>query len=81
MMDPMISRLSNLGAKGGALAMLAAFAAFAVSRDPIALLVFPILISAVQLLCLIEGPWTGLMTQRLPRRAGDRQLRQSIRSK
>ena len=37
MMDPVISRLSNIGAKGGALAMLAAFAAFAVSRDPIAL--------------------------------------------
>jgi hypothetical protein len=28
--------------------------------------VFPILISAVQLLCLIEGPWTSAMTQRLP---------------
>ena len=66
MMDPVISRLSNIGAKGGALAMLAAFAAFAVSRDPIALLVFPILISAVQLLCLIEGPWTNAMMQRLP---------------
>ena len=65
-MDPVISRLSHIGAKGGALAMLAAFAAFAVSRDPIALLVFPILISAVQLLCLIEGPWTGAMMQRLP---------------
>jgi hypothetical protein len=30
------------------------------------LLVFPILISAVQLLCLIEGPWTNAMMQRLP---------------
>ncbi|HKP25921.1 MAG TPA: hypothetical protein VJV39_18780 [Dongiaceae bacterium] len=66
MMDPMISRLSHIGAKGGALAMLAAFVAFAVSHDPIALLVFPILISAVQLLCLIEGPWTNAMMQRLP---------------
>lgn len=80
-MDPVISRLSNLGAKGGALAMLAAFAAFVISRDPIALLVFPILISAVQLLCLIEGPWTGMMMQRLPRRASSAQLRQSTRSK
>jgi len=69
MMDPVISRLSQIGAKGGALAMLAAFVAFAVSRDPIALLVFPILISAVQLLCLIEGPWTGAIMQRLPVRA------------
>ena len=65
MMDPMISRLSHIGAKGGALAMLAAFAAYAVSRDPIALLVLPIVISAVQLLCLIEGPWTNAMMQRL----------------
>lgn len=78
MMDPVISRLSNLGAKGGALAMLAAFAAFAISRDPIALLVFPILISAVQLLCLIEGPWTGMLMQRLPMHPRGRQ---SIRSK
>jgi hypothetical protein len=68
-MDPMISRLSQIGAKGGVLAMLAAVAAFAVSRDPIALLAFPILISAVQLLCLIEGPWTNAMMQRLPVRA------------
>lgn len=65
-MDPVISRLSQIGAKGGAFAMLAAIAAFAVSRDPMALLVFPILISAVQLLCLIEGPWTNAMMQRLP---------------
>ena len=65
-MDPMISRLSHIGAKGGALAMLAAYAAFAVSQDPIALLVFPILISGVQLLCLIEVPWTSAMMQRLP---------------
>jgi hypothetical protein len=68
MMDPVISRLSRAGAQGGALAMLAGFAAFAVSRDPIALLVFPILVSAVQLLCLIEGPWTNAMMQRLPLR-------------
>ena len=68
MMDPTISRLSQVGAKGGALAMLVAFAAFAVSRDPIALLVFPVLISGVQLLCLIEGPWTTAMMQRLPAR-------------
>ncbi len=65
-MDPMISRLGQTGAKGGAFAMLAALAAYAVSRDPIALLVFPMLISLVQLLCLIEGPWTAAMTQRLP---------------
>ncbi len=75
MMDPVISRLSHIGAKGGALAMLAAFAAFAVSRDPIALLVFPILISAVQLLCLIEGPWTSAMMQRLPVRVKARRGR------
>lgn len=67
-MDPTISRLGQAGAKGGTLAMLVAFAAFAVSRDPIALLVFPVLISAVQLLCLIEGPWTTAMMQRLPAR-------------
>lgn len=71
MMDPVISRLSTIGAKGGALAMLAAFATFAVSRDPIALLVLPILISAVQLLCLIEGPWTCAMLQRLPIRVSN----------
>lgn len=81
MMDPVISRLSNLGAKGGALTMLAAFAAFAISRDPIALLVFPILISAVQLLCLIEGPWTGVMMQRLPLLVRGPRPGQSIRSK
>ena len=68
-MDPVISRLSQIGAKGGALAMLAAVAAYAVSGDPLALLVFPILISVVQLLCLIEGPWTQPMMQRLPVRA------------
>ena len=79
MMDPVISRLSHIGAKGGALAMLAAFAAFALSRDPIALLVFPILISGVQLLCLIEGPWTGAMMQRLPVRVATRNY--STRSK
>jgi hypothetical protein len=66
MMDPVISRLSQTGAKGGALAMLAAVAAYAVSRDPIELLVFPMLISIVQLLCLVEGPWTAATTQRLP---------------
>jgi hypothetical protein len=66
MMEPMISRLSQMGAKGGALALLAALAAFAVSGNSIALLIFPILISVVQLLCLIEGPWTALMLQRLP---------------
>lgn len=74
-MDPVISRLSNIGAKGGALAMLAAFATYAVSRDPIALLVFPILISIVQLLCLIEGPWTSAMLQRLPIQAKARRRR------
>ncbi|MEZ5833752.1 MAG: hypothetical protein R3D05_21480 [Dongiaceae bacterium] len=61
-----------MGAKAGALAMALAFAACAVSRDPIALLVFPILISVVQLLCLIEGPWTAPMVQRLPARVGAR---------
>ena len=65
-MDQMISRLSQIAAKGGALTMLAALAAYAVSSDPIALLVFPILISIVQLLCLVEGPWTQPMLQRLP---------------
>ena len=65
-MDPMTSRLSQIGAKGGALAMLAAFAAYAVSRDPLALLAFPILISVVQLLCLIEGPWTAPMLHHFP---------------
>ena len=79
MMDPVISRLSNIGAKGGVLAMLAAFAAFAVSRDPIALLVFPILISAVQLLCLIEGPWTSAMMQRLPVRVSVGALARAVR--
>jgi hypothetical protein len=72
MMDPVISRLSHIGAKGGAFAMMAAFAAYAVSWNPIALLVFPILISAVQLLCLIEGPWTSAMMQRLPVRVSPR---------
>jgi hypothetical protein len=65
-MDPMISRLGQIGAKGGALAMLAALAAYAVSSNPIALLAFPILISIVQLLCLVEGPWTQPMLQYLP---------------
>ena len=74
-MDPEISRLSHIGAKGGALAMLAAFVAYVVSREPIALLVFPILISAVQLLCLIEGPWTNAMMQRLRVRVARRRGR------
>jgi hypothetical protein len=65
-MDPMISRLSQIAAKGGAFAMLAALVAYAVSSNPIALLAFPILISIVQLLCLVEGPWTQPMLQRLP---------------
>jgi hypothetical protein len=75
MMEPVISRLSRIGAKGGAVAMLAAFAAYAVSRDPIALLVFPILISIVQLICLIEGPWTLPIMQRLPIRTAARRRR------
>jgi hypothetical protein len=75
MMDPVISQLSQFGAKGGALAMLAAFAAFAVSCDSIALLVFPVLISIVQLLCLIEGPWTAPMLQRLPAPAATKRRR------
>jgi hypothetical protein len=68
MMDSTASRLSRIGAKGGAFTMLAAAAAYAVSRDPIALLAFPVLVSIVQLLCLVEGPWTAPMAQRLPRR-------------
>jgi hypothetical protein len=74
-MDPVISRLSQIAAKGGALAMLAAFAAYAVSRDPLALLVFPILVSIVQLLCLIEGPWTAPMLRQLPIRVGTKRRR------
>lgn len=64
-MKPTKSGLSQIGAKGGALAMLSALTAYAVSRDPIALLVFPILVSIVQLLCLVEGPWTEPLMQRL----------------
>ncbi len=71
-MDPVTSRLSQIGAKGGALAMLAAVAACLVSRDPIALLIFPILVSIVQLLCLVEGPWTAPMLQRLAVRTAAR---------
>jgi hypothetical protein len=74
-MDPVISRLGHAGARVGALAMLAALAAFVVSRDPVALLVFPILISIVQLLCLIEGPWTMPILQRLPARIGTKRRR------
>lgn len=68
-MDPTISRLGQLAAKGGALVMLAAMTAYLVSRDPLALLAVPILVSIVQLLCLIEGPWTQPLLQRLPVRA------------
>ena len=71
-MDPMISRLSQIAAKGGALALLAALAAYAISSNPIALLAFPILISIVQLLCLVEGPWTQPMLQHLPVRVSSR---------
>ena len=67
-MDSTASRLSRIGAKGGAFTMLAAAAAYAVSRDPIALLAFAVLVSIVQLLCLVEGPWTAPMAQHLPRR-------------
>lgn len=74
-MKPVISRLSQTGAKVGALAMLTAFAAFAVSHDPLTLLIFPILISIVQLMCLVEGPWTAPMLQRLPVVAARRQPR------
>jgi hypothetical protein len=66
MMEHMISRLGQTGAKGGALAMLAALTAFTVSGDSLALLIFPILVSVVQLFCLIEGPWTAPMLQCLP---------------
>lgn len=65
-MEPVISRLSLLGVKGGALGMLTAALAYAISRDPIALLIFPMLISLVQLACLVEGPWTPLLMRRLP---------------
>lgn len=68
-MDTAASRLGRIGAKGGAFTMLAALAAYAVSRDPIALLAFPVAVSIMQLLCLVEGPWTAPMAQRLPRRA------------
>ena len=65
-MDPKISRLGQFAAKGGALVMLAAMTAYLISRDPLALLAVPILVSIVQLLCLIEGPWTRPLLQRLP---------------
>ena len=65
----MDSPLSQVGAEGGALSMLVALAAYAVSGDPITLVVFAILISVVQLLCLIEGPWTAPLAQRLPVRS------------
>lgn len=68
-MDPKISRLGQFAAKGGALVMLAAMTAYLVWRDPLALLAVPILVSIVQLLCLIEGPWTQPLLQRLPVRA------------
>jgi len=68
-MDPKISRLGQFAAKGGALVMLAAMTAYVVSRDPLALVAVPILVSIVQLLCLIEGPWTAPLLQHLPVRA------------
>jgi hypothetical protein len=68
-MDPKISRLGQVAAKGGALVMLAAMTAYLVSRDPLVLLAFPILVSIGQLLCLVEGPWTQPLLQRLPVRA------------
>jgi len=71
-MDPVTSRLSQIGAKGGALALLAAAAAYLVSFNPLALLVLPILISIVELLCLIEGQWTARLLQRLPATSGKR---------
>ena len=74
-MKPVKPGLSQIGAKGGALAMLSALAAYAVSDDPIALLVFPVLISIGELLCLIEGPWTQPLMQRLAVRAPNRRRR------
>ena len=71
-MDHMISRLSQIAAKGGAFAMLAALAAYAVSSNPLTLLAFPIMISIVQLLCLIEGPWTQPILQHLPVAASEK---------
>jgi hypothetical protein len=68
-MKPAKPALSQVGAKGGALAMLSALSAYAVSGDPIALLICPILISVAQLLCLVEGPWTEPLMQRLVVRA------------
>ena len=70
-MDPVMSRLGQIGAKIGALALLTAVAAYVLSRDPIALLVLPMLIGIVELLCLVEGPWTAPLLRRLradPRR-------------
>jgi hypothetical protein len=64
-MDAMLSRLGQIAARGGALAMLSALAAYTVSRDPIALLAFAAAVSAMQLLCLVEGPWTAPLLQRL----------------
>ena len=75
-MKPVKSGLSQIGANSGALAMLSALCAYAVSGDPIALLVFPMLISIGQLLCLIEGPWTQPLTQPLTVRALNRRRRQ-----
>ena len=74
-MDPVTSHLSQFGAKGGALVMLAAAAAYAVSSNPLALLIFPILISVVQLLCLVEGPWTAPLLHRMAVADGRRQRR------
>lgn len=68
-MEPMTSRLSQIAAKGGALAMLVAAAAYLVSGSPLALLLFPMLVSVVQLLCLVEGPWTAPLLQRIAIRA------------
>ena len=77
-MDKAASRLSRIGAEVGAFIMLAAAAAYAVSRDPIALLPVPVLVSIMQLLCLVEGPWTAPIAQRLPRRAHVRQRNRSM---
>jgi hypothetical protein len=74
-MDAMLSRLGQIAAKGGALAMLSGLAAYAISRDPSALLAFPAAVSIIQLLCLVEGPWTGPLMQRLAVRAGTERRR------
>ena len=60
-MDP----LSQQAARGGALLMLSALAAYLVSGHPVALLTPVMLVAVVELLCLTEGPWTQPLLRRL----------------